>query len=70
MKLKRILAIVGVVILVALYLSTIVFAIIDSDYSKGLFMASIYASVIIPVMIYIYTVIYKVAKKNEAENEN
>lgn len=52
MKIKRILAIVAVIILVALYIATLLAAIFESDYSDGLFKASLITTIIVPILIY------------------
>ncbi len=70
MKAKRILAMAGVIILVGLYASTLVFALMNNEHSMRLFMASIYATIIIPVMIYGYMALYKIAKKNDGVDDN
>ena len=64
-KVKQILAIIGVIILAGLYISTIVCAVSASEN----FMTSIYASVIIPVLIWAYSFIYKLIKKDSEEKD-
>ena len=51
-KLQRILAILGVVLLLALYASTMIFALSGSENSIGWFKASIAATIIVPVLLY------------------
>ena len=51
-KIKQILAIIGVIILAGLYISTIVCAVSASENFMNMLMTSIYASVIIPVLIW------------------
>ena len=63
-KTKQILAIAGIILLVLLYLSTLICAIIDRTETMRLFMASIFATVVIPVLIWAYTFIYKLLKNN------
>ncbi len=63
-KVKQILAIIGIILLVLLYLSTLVCAIIDHTETMRLFQASILATVIIPVLLWAYSFIYKLIKKN------
>ena len=58
-KIKQILAIIGVIILAGLYISTIVCAVSASENFMNMLMTSIYASVIIPVLIWAYSFIYK-----------
>lgn len=66
-KIQRILSIIGIVLLVLLYLSTLVFAILGKDFFP-MFMASIVCSVMIPVLIWAYSFIYKLIKKHGEEN--
>ena len=63
-KVKQILAIIGIILLILLYLSTLVCAIIDHTETMRLFQASILATVIIPVLLWAYSFIYKLIKKN------
>lgn len=71
MKTKRILAICGIVLLLSLYVLTFVSALMSTDYSQSLFMASIFATLVVPIMIYAYLLIYRVLKnKNTDDNEN
>lgn len=67
-KVKQILAIIGIIVLVGLYVSTIVCALSASDNFMNLLMASIYASVIIPVLIWAYSFIYKLIKKDSKDD--
>ena len=70
-KVKQILAIVGVIILVGLYVSTIVCAVSASENFMNMLMTSIYASVIIPVLIWAYSFIYKLQSiKKSAPEQN
>ena len=66
---KRVLAIVGVVLLVAMYLATIILAIVDSSDSMRMFYASIVATILIPVLIWVYTFIYKLFRRGDSEQE-
>ena len=51
-KIKRILAILGAIILAGLYISTIVCALSSNENYMDMLMASVYATVIIPVLIW------------------
>ena len=64
-KVKRILALVGVILLLAMYGSTLFFAITDNSDSMGMFKASIVATIIIPVLLWAYTFIFKLVKKDD-----
>ena len=63
MKIKRIFAIIAVVLLVALYGSTVVFALSDSPNAIYMFKASIFCTVIIPVILYSYILVYRIFGK-------
>lgn len=67
-KTKQILAIIGVVLLVGLYVSTLACALFGGDNFMDLLMASIYATVVIPVLIWAYTFIYKLIKKEDSQD--
>lgn len=67
-KTKRILAIIGAVLLVALYGSTLVFAIFDHTKSLGFLKASIACTILLPVLLYAYTLIYKLINKKDRED--
>lgn len=63
-RLKQITAMIGVIVLIALYVITLVLAVIGSDQSMQLFKAALYASVILPVLLWAYSFIYKLLKNN------
>lgn len=67
-KTKRILAIIGVALLVALYGSTLVFAIFDHTKSLGFLKASIACTILLPVLLYAYTLIHKLINKNDRKD--
>ena len=67
-KTKRILAITGVALLVALYGSTLVFAIFDHTKSLGFLKASIACTILLPVLLYAYTLIHKLINKNDRKD--
>ena len=52
MKLRRILALSGIILLLALYGSTMVFALMDSPLAKGLLMGAVFSTVAVPVLLY------------------
>lgn len=68
-KVKRILAILGVVLLLGLYVLTMIMAIFDPTETMNYFMASVVATVMIPTLFWIYMYIYKLMKKNNDEDE-
>lgn len=69
-KAKRILAVIGVVLLVVMYASTLVFAFIDHTKSQGFLKASIACTILIPVLLYAYTMFYKLSHKDNSEDND
>ena len=74
-KIRQILAILGVIVLVGLYAATLVCALSKSDNYMNLLMASVYSTVIIPVLIWAYSFVYKLLKnyyseKNDKEDDS
>lgn len=66
-KVKRILAMIGVILLALLYLSTVVFAILGRDFMNWL-MASVAATIMVPVLIWAYGFIYRLLKGDNSRN--
>lgn len=64
-KTQRILAIIGIVLLLGLYLSTLVFALLGKDFFP-VFMASLFSSFVVPTLIWAYGFVYKLIKKRAA----
>ena len=61
-KVKQILAMAGVILLVILYLSTLIFSIIGGELAMGLLRASIFCTVAVPILMYAFMLIYRVLK--------
>ena len=61
---KRILAILGILLLVAMYGMTIVAALSGSENSMNYLMAAIYATVVIPALIWIYGHVFKLLRRH------
>lgn len=64
-KVKQILALIGVILLVALYIITLVLAITDNSGTMNMFFASVVATILIPVLIWAYTLIYRLTRGNK-----
>ena len=60
---KQILAIIGIVLLVAMYALTIVAAIFDNTKTMQYLAASLAATIIVPVLLWIYQLIYRIIHK-------
>ena len=68
---KRIFAIIGVILLVSLYILTLVMALTDNTSTMRMLEASVFATIIIPVLIWTYTFIYRLLKKkDDSQNDN
>lgn len=67
MKVKRILAWLGIGFLVLMYLSTLIFSLMQGELAATWFKASIYCTLIIPVFLYVYVLVYKLLKKRGEE---
>ena len=67
-KLHRFLALAGVILLILLYLSTLIFAFMDSELASDLLMASVAATIIVPVILYGFTLFIKLSKNGSNEN--
>lgn len=67
-KSKRILALIGAILLICLYGSTLIFAFVDHSASMDLLKASIAATILLPVLLYAYTLVYRLSQKNRPDD--
>jgi cell shape-determining protein MreD len=68
-KFKQILAVLGIVFLLSLYVITLLCAIFDSSDTMQLFQASVLATIIIPVLLWAYSFIYRLLKNDKDSDE-
>ena len=68
-KIKRILALLGAIVLAGLYVSTIFCALSANENFMDMLMASIYATVVVPVLLWAYSFVYKLVKGDEADTK-
>ncbi len=66
-KLRRVTALIGVIALVALYVSTLVLALIGGENMMNVFWAAIVATIVLPVLLWAYSFIYKLLKRDYSE---
>lgn len=68
---KRILAIIGVVIIVGLYVATLIFGIVvnASETTRMLFRAALISTVLVPVFLYVIIWLHKVLSKYGYQEE-
>ena len=64
-KAKRIGAIIGIVAILLLYITSLLIGIFYAKDNPGLFMASVFLAVIIPIMIYCFIAVYRHVHKND-----
>ena len=70
-KFKRFLALLGVILLILLYLSTLIFALMDSELATGLFKVSVAGTILIPVLLYGILLFRRLSGKDDSdENES
>ncbi len=65
-KTKQILAMIGVILLAALYLGTLVLAILGKDFFP-MFMAALATTMVLPIILWLYTLMEK-SRKEKKEN--
>ena len=68
-KSTRMLALIGAILLAGLYISTLIFALINSAYTLNLLKASIAATIILPVLLYAYILVYRLSKHSDNSAE-
>ena len=66
MKPKQILALAGIILLVAMYVCTLIFAIINSPQTQVLFRASLACTIIIPVILYVFLMSAKMVRPSKS----
>lgn len=68
-KLKRPLALIGAILLIGMYVVTLILGLTASPDTKGMLMASIACTVIIPCLLYAFMLIAKVLGNRPAEDQ-
>lgn len=64
-KVKRIASIIGIVLILSMYIISLISAFFATEKAPGFFLASVFCTVMIPIMIYGYTAVYKYVHKND-----
>lgn len=62
-KVKQILAILGVMLLLGLYVITLIMAVTDNTSTLSMLEASVVATILIPILMWSYSFIYRLLKK-------
>lgn len=60
---KRVGALIVVFLLISLYVTTLVCAVIGSDFAVSMLQASIFGTIFLPVILYVYLYLFKVFNK-------
>jgi len=67
---KQIIAIIGIILLVLLYVVTLILAFVDTSASGRMFAVSLCCSFILPVLIWFYTWLYdRIANKESTTDD-
>jgi Na+/melibiose symporter-like transporter len=69
-KVKRIAAVIGIILIASLYLISFISAFFAKENAAGFFMASVFSTIVIPIMIYAYIAVYKHVHKNDKQNSS
>lgn len=67
-KLKRLLALIGAILLIVLYVSTLIFSLMNSELAHGLLKASIFCTIAVPVILYACMLAYRVLRGRGVPN--
>lgn len=60
---KRIICIVGVILLVSLYIATLILAVLGKPGTEKLFLASAFCTILVPIFLYVIVWLQGVLKK-------
>lgn len=66
---KRVGALISVFLLISLYVTTLICALVGSEFANSMLQASVFGTIFIPVILYAYLFLFKVFNKN-TEDEN
>lgn len=71
-KVKQILAIIGVIFLLAMYAFTLIVALAGghSEQTQRLLVASIVCTFIVPILLWAYSLVYRLVKRSNERNKN
>ena len=61
-------ALIGIIILAGLYITTLLLAIFGNESTHSWFMASIACTVIVPIMLWVISWLYKMLKKDVSDS--
>lgn len=65
---KRVGAIIAIFLLISLYATTLICALIGSEFATSMLQASVFGTIFIPVLLYVYLYLFKFFNKNSEIN--
>lgn len=68
-KIKRVAAIIGIVIILGMYAVVFISSLYGTEYSQALFMAALFTTIAVPMVIYILLVFIRIAMKNKQKED-
>ncbi len=68
-KIKRIIALIGVIVLVCLYALTFFFALTDSTNTMYYFKMALFSTILFPVLLFVYISVYKWLKSRNDKDD-
>lgn len=66
-KSVRIVALIGAILLAALYICTLIFALIDTPAASDLLKISVAATIVLPVLLYGFVLFHRLSKKDNED---
>ena len=66
-KCVRIVALIGAILLAALYICTLIFALIDTPAASDLLKISVAATIVLPVLLYGFVLFHSLSKKDNED---
>ena len=66
-KSVRIVALIGAILLAALYICTLIFALIDTPAASDFLKISVAATIVLPVLLYGFVLFHRLSKKDNED---
>ena len=70
MKAKQILAILAIVLLLGLYAASLIFALIGSEWTQPFLLASVYLTILVPIVLYGFLLALKKRDERRKQEED
>ncbi|MEE3420980.1 MAG: hypothetical protein VZR02_07770 [Lachnospiraceae bacterium] len=65
-KYKRVLAMIAICLILAMYISTFIFALMKSSFAKSMFRASLACTIIVPVFLYVALMVARLVRPKKS----